>query len=198
MGAVAQGVRVRPAARVGEEQHMAAQDGTRTEGATECGADPGRPLVLQPDDGVSFWQPVPANGYVINKLMPYNWDGDFSMGFQVVAPHSYIRKHIHDRNREVLFVWGGHGKAVVEGAEYPMQVGTLIALPMGVEHMFVNDGDEELRLLWLLAPGGLGEFFEMIGRPRRAGDPAPAPFPRPHNVLEIEAATVFKPGSTAP
>lgn len=154
-------------------------------------------FVLQPEDGESYWQPVPANGYVINKLHPDNWDGPFSLGMQVVAPHSYIRRHIHDRNREVIFCWSGQGRAVVDGAEQAMQVGTVIGLPAGVEHMFINESDEELKLLWILAPHGLEEFFRLIGRPRQAGEPAPEPFPRPENVLEIEAATVFKPGSTS-
>jgi len=153
-------------------------------------------FVLQPEEGESYWQPVPANGYVVNKLQPENWDGPFSLGIQVVAPHSFIRRHVHDRNREAIFVWGGRGKAVVDGAEHPMQPGTVIGLPAGVEHMFVNESEEELRLLWILAPHGLEEFFRLVGRPRRAGEPTPEPFPRPADVLEIEAATVFKPGST--
>ncbi|HYZ62649.1 MAG TPA: cupin domain-containing protein [Acetobacteraceae bacterium] len=157
----------------------------------------GKGFVLQPEEGESFWQPVPANGYVVNKLFPENWDGPFSLGLQVVGPNSYIRRHIHDRHREVLFVWGGTGRAVVDGEDHRMQPGTVIALPAGVEHMFVNEGEEELRLLWILAPHGLEAFFRQIGRPRQAGEPAPSPFPRPANVLEIEAATVFKPGSTS-
>ena len=154
-------------------------------------------FVLQPEEGDSYWQPVPANGYVINKLVPENWDGPFSLGMQVVAPRSYIRRHIHDRNREVIFCWGGQGRAVIDGVEHAMRTGTVIGLPAGVEHMFINENDEELKLLWILAPHGLEEFFRLIGRPRRAGEPTPAPFPRPDNVLEIEAATVFKPGSTS-
>lgn len=155
-------------------------------------------FVLQPEDGPSFWQPIPANGYVINKLQPENWDGPFSLGLQVVAPRSFIRRHVHDRHREVIFVWSGAGRAVIDGAEHAMQPGTVIGLPDGVEHMFANDGDEELKLLWILAPHGLEEFFRLIGRPRRPGEPAPDRFARPLNVLEIEAATVFKPGSTEP
>ena len=147
-------------------------------------------------EGDGLWQPVPANGYVINKLVPENWDGPFSLGLQVVAPHSYIRRHIHDRHREAIFVWGGRGRAVIDGRDHAMEPGTVIGLPAGVEHMFVNEGDDELKLLWILAPHGLEEFFRQIGRVRRPGEPTPAPFPRPENVLEIEAATVFKPGST--
>jgi Uncharacterized conserved protein, contains double-stranded beta-helix domain len=149
-------------------------------------------LVLQPEDGKSFWQPVPANGHVIVKLTPEIWDGPFSMGVQMVAPRSYIRQHSHDQHREVVFTWGGQGTVVVNGEEHPMVPGTLIALPPLVDHIFRNDSDtEDLKLVWIICPGGLENFFEAVGRPRTPGEPTPPNFPRPENVLEIEANTVF-------
>jgi hypothetical protein len=48
-----------------------------------------------------------------------------------------------------------------------------------------------LTFVWYFMPGGLDDFFEQIGRPRQPGEPAPAPFPRPDNIAEIEARTVF-------
>jgi len=153
-------------------------------------------FVLGPEDGASYWQPVPANGYVINKLTAENWPGPFCTVVQIVAPHCHIRKHAHDRHHEMVFVWGGRGRALVDGVEHPMEPGTLIALPIDVEHMFINESDEPLKLLAILSPHGIEAFFAEIGRPRTAGEPAPDPFPRPANILEIEARTVFKPGST--
>jgi hypothetical protein len=29
-------------------------------------------IALGPEDGESFWQPLPSTGYVINKISPYN------------------------------------------------------------------------------------------------------------------------------
>src|SRR5215831_17855935 len=29
-------------------------------------------IALGPEDGESFWQPLPSTGYVINKINPYN------------------------------------------------------------------------------------------------------------------------------
>jgi quercetin dioxygenase-like cupin family protein len=150
-------------------------------------------LVLQPEEGASYWQPVPANGYVTVKLTPEQWDGPFSMGFQVVAPHSHVRRHAHDRHQEVLFVWGGRGRAIVDGVEHAMQPGTVILARRNVQHTFINDGDEELKLLWIITPHGLEEFFAAIGRPRSPGEPPPPPFPRPDDVAAIEARTVFAP-----
>ncbi|MGH7057740.1 MAG: hypothetical protein ACREFZ_07610, partial [Acetobacteraceae bacterium] len=66
-------------------------------------------VVVQPEEGRSFWQPVPANGYALVKISPENWDGPFSMGVQVIAPRSHIRMHVHDRHHEVIFCWEGSG-----------------------------------------------------------------------------------------
>ncbi len=155
-------------------------------------------LVIQPDEGKSFWQPTPANGYITIKLSPENWDGPFSMGMQSVAPGSYIRQHSHDKNHEVVFVWQGRGTVIVEGQEHPMVPGTFIALPTHVEHLFRNDSDtDDMKLVWLMAPHGLEDFFSAVGRPRIPGEPAPPNFARPDNVLEIEARTVFKPAEPA-
>ena len=50
---------------------------------------------------------------------------------------------------------------------------------------------EPMTFLWLMLPGGLDRFFAEIGRPRTPGEGAPAPFPRPENIAEIEQRTVF-------
>ena len=60
-------------------------------------------------------------------------------------------------------------------------------------HMFINDGTADMQWLWLIAPNGLEDFFREIGRPKKPGEPAPEPFARPDNVLEIEARTAFMP-----
>ena len=50
-----------------------------------------------------------------------------------------------------------------------------------------------MRLLWMIAPAGLEDWFRAIGRPRRPGEPMPAPFERPADVAEIQARQRFVP-----
>ena len=59
------------------------------------------------------------------------------------------------------------------------------------KHHFLNPHDQPMTFLWIMMPGGLDRFFAEIGRRRHPGEPAPAPFPRPENIAEIEARTVF-------
>lgn len=146
-----------------------------------------------PETRESYWQPVPANGHVDVALAPHivGMENPFGMGTQSVAPGGYVREHTHDRNEEAVYVIEGHGRAVIDGTEYPMGPDSAIFLPRNVRHMFINDGETTLRWVWLIVPHGLEDFFRLIGKPRKAGDRVPSNFPRPDNVLEIERQTVF-------
>jgi mannose-6-phosphate isomerase-like protein (cupin superfamily) len=153
----------------------------------------GATLVVQPGEGRSFWQPLPANGYAevhVSKDSDPRIEG-FSSGIQVIAPGSHIREHQHGVEQELLFFFEGTGKVRVNGVEYPVRPGTTVYAGPGNAHEIVNDTDRDLKMMWVLMPGGLEDFFQAIGRERAPGEPAPAPFPRPDNVAEIEARTVF-------
>ncbi len=155
----------------------------------------GELLVTQPGRADSYWQPVPANGHVEVHVAPALVAMETPLGFgrQVVAPGCYVREHAHDRNEELIHCIAGRGHAVLDGETHPMQPGTSIFLGRNRLHMFVNDGDDDLVFTWLLLPNGLEDFFAAIGRKRAEGEPAPPPFPRPADVLEIERRTVFAP-----
>ncbi|MCW3474285.1 cupin domain-containing protein [Limobrevibacterium gyesilva] len=157
--------------------------------------DRGDLVVVQPGQSESYWQPVPANGYVELRVAPRNarMETPFGFGTQTVAPGCYVREHSHDRNEELIHCIAGSGHAVLDGETHPMVAGTTIFLGRNRVHMFVNDGAEDMTFTWLLLPNGLEDFFQAIGRPRAPGEPAPAPFPRPADVLEIERRTVFAP-----
>lgn len=156
-------------------------------------SEPGAAFVRQPDEGESFWQPVPANGYAevrVSKRDSPKIQG-FSSGIQVIAPGCHIREHQHGAEQELLFFFEGTGKILVNGVEHPIRPGTTAYLGPWNKHKIVNDSQADLKMLWVLMPGGLEDFFQAIGRPRTPGEAAPAPFPRPENVEEIERATVY-------
>ena len=71
----------------------------------------GRAVVVQPSDGPSYWQPMPANGHSDPKLFPDNtgFEG-LSMGFQTVAPRA-ISASIPMANRSSCkFASGGRAE----------------------------------------------------------------------------------------
>ena len=79
-------------------------------------ANKGSRFVLQPDEGTSYWQPRPANGYATVKVNPDNCSSNqVTMGMQAVAPGGYVREHWHSRNEEILFCFEGAGAILVDG-----------------------------------------------------------------------------------
>jgi len=67
----------------------------------------------------------------------------------------------------------------------------MILIGRGLQHKVTNTGMEQMRLLWLITPPGLEDWFRAIGRPRRAGEPLPASFDRPAHVETIQAQQRF-------
>lgn len=153
----------------------------------------GKVVIVGLDEAKSYWQPVPANGFVRNILTPAltGSENDFAIGTQTVAPGCLIREHTHDRNEEVIHVLEGEGVARIDGVEHPISRGSTVFIGRNRRHHFINRGTEPLTFLWFFMPDGLDRFFEEIGRPRAPGEPPPEPFPRPDDIAEIEARTVF-------
>jgi quercetin dioxygenase-like cupin family protein len=92
-------------------------------------------IVLQPEEGQSYWQPIWANGYSIIKLSPtHAGPGNLTMGVQVIAPGGYVREHSHDPNQEILFCFAGKGTILVDGVAHPFVPGTTVYAGPGVKH----------------------------------------------------------------
>jgi mannose-6-phosphate isomerase-like protein (cupin superfamily) len=146
----------------------------------------GYALVLEPEQGESFWQPLPSTGYVTNKLTPYCTPfDDFSAGLQVLEPGRHIRRHAHERSHEVLFCYAGEGWAEIDDRRCDVRPETMILVGRGVWHTVHNTSAAQMRLLWMMMPAGLEDWFRAIGRPRQPGETMPEPFDRPTDIDDI-------------
>jgi quercetin dioxygenase-like cupin family protein len=149
----------------------------------------GHAVVVQPGEGPSYWQPVPANGHADPRLTPaLTGLGTLSLGYQTIAPGGRVREHSHGDQVELQICFRGRGRVVVDGVSHPLAPGTACFLGYDVKHEIVNEGSEDLVMLWVITPPGLEDFFKAIGRPRTPGEPAPQPFARPSDVVSIERA----------
>lgn len=148
----------------------------------------GRAVVVQPDEGPSWWQPRPANGHADPKLVPADTGFDaFSMGYQTIPPGGRVRPHSHGSQVELQICFRGRGRVVADGERHPLAPGTACFLGPDVKHEIVNESaDDDLVMMWLISPGGLEDFFRAVGRERSRGDPSPAPFERPADVVAVE------------
>ena len=147
----------------------------------------GRAVVMQPGQGPSYWQPVPANGHADPALFPANTGfPGLSMGFQTVAPGARVREHSHGDQVELQICFRGQGCVMVDGVAHALVPGTACFLGYDVKHEIINESADELVMMWVISPPGLEDFFRAIGRARAPGEAAPAPFARPEDVVAIE------------
>ena len=152
----------------------------------------GPAILLGPEDGKSYWQPQPSRGYSTVKLSPENSPFDiFTSGIQVLEPGASVRKHGHEHNHEMIFVYAGTGRAEIDDVDYELEPECTILVGPYIQHYVENTGSTPLRMLWIIFPAGLEEWFASIGRPRTAGDALPEPFERPLDVKEIQARMKF-------
>lgn len=87
-------------------------------------------------------------------------DGAFALVEHTLAPRSLAAPtHTHANEDEYSFVLSGRVGAHLgeEYAEYGP--GELLVKPRGVPHAFWNAGEEEARVLELIAPGGFENYF---------------------------------------
>src|SRR5204862_69896 len=76
-----------------------------------------------------------------------------------------VREHSHGDQIELQICFRGRGWVVVDGVSHPLVPGTVCFLGYDVKHEIINEGPDELVMLWLVSPPGLEDFFKAIGRP---------------------------------
>ncbi|MEM1261285.1 MAG: cupin domain-containing protein [Pseudomonadota bacterium] len=150
--------------------------------------------VIGPDKGESWWQPLPSSGFVTLNLTPDNmpYDG-FTSGIQSLPPGRLVREHGHTRNHELVFVYEGTGRAIIEEHEYPLTKGSTVLFGRYARHIIENTGDVDMKMFWVFMPPGLEHWFRGIGKPREAGESMPEPFPRPDGVEGLMESLRFVP-----
>ena len=154
----------------------------------------GNAFILQPDEGKSFWQPLPARGYSTIKVNPENSTSNFvAMGIQVISEGGYIREHWHSKHEEILFCYEGEGEVIVNGVAHPFVPGTTVFVGRWTRHRIANIGKGDLKLTWTYLPPGLDSFMEKPGMARKPGEPMPEAFARRADMAEVERATGFGP-----
>lgn len=68
-----------------------------------------------------------------------------------VEPGDDIGEETHDVDQILVFV-KGEGEAVLNGETSPIEKGSLVAVPAGTRHNFINTGDKPLKLFTLYSP----------------------------------------------
>ena len=100
-------------------------------------------------------------------------DGRFALIEHTIPPRGLAAPvHTHRNEDEYSYVLSGRMGAMVGDEVVEAGPGELVIKPRGIPHSFWNGGDEEVRLLELISPGGFARYFADLA-PLLAGDGAP-------------------------
>ena len=69
-----------------------------------------------------------------------------------VAPGDDIGEETHKDTDQILSFVAGSGEAVIEGESRPIAAGSVVVVPAGMRHNFINQGGEPLKLYTVYVP----------------------------------------------
>jgi mannose-6-phosphate isomerase-like protein (cupin superfamily) len=118
--------------------------------------------MLNGGEGESYW--VLGDLYTF-KATGKQTNSQFTLIEQVVHPQSGPPPHVHHREDEVFYVLNGKFSFLSGDKQGVFDTGATIYIPKGTLHTFKNIDEQKGRLLVLITPAGLEEFFYAIGTP---------------------------------
>jgi mannose-6-phosphate isomerase-like protein (cupin superfamily) len=114
-----------------------------------------------------------------------------------IAPAGYSPPlHRHDFGTESFYVLEGSARFVIGDSDAVYGPGDFAAVPRSVPHSFEVLGDQPLRVLNIVAPATLWEFFSEVGRPApelRLPDEIDIPANLPEVVARYDGAVLGPP-----
>ena len=69
-----------------------------------------------------------------------------------IKPGEDIGEETHDGIDQVLSFVSGTGEAIIEGESSPVKTGSIVIVPAGTKHNFINKGNEPMKLYTFYAP----------------------------------------------
>jgi mannose-6-phosphate isomerase-like protein (cupin superfamily) len=69
-----------------------------------------------------------------------------------IKPGEDIGEETHDGIDQVLSFVSGNGEAIIEGESSPVNPGSIVVVPAGTKHNFINKGNEPMKLYTVYAP----------------------------------------------
>lgn len=128
------------------------------------------PRVLRDGEGEVLGSPLSCT----DRFMISGSDagGRFALVEHTIAPGTIAAPmHMHSKEDEFSFVRTGTFAAILGGVEIQAGPGDLVFKPRGQWHTFWNPGEEPTRVLEIISPAGLEEFFRLVDAPEAEQNP---------------------------
>ena len=99
------------------------------------------------------------------KLTGADTKGAYSL-FEYVVPPGLggPPTHIHSREDELFICVAGTTRVELDGEEHILTAGSALLMPRGVPHMFHNPYDVETRIVAVVSPPGLENYYRELSQ----------------------------------
>lgn len=119
-------------------------------------------ILLNQGEGESFW--VLGDLYTFKATGKQTF-GAFTLIDQIIQPQSGPPPHIHYREDEAFYVLEGKFSFLCGDKQSVLEAGAFVYIPRGTLHTFRCIDERQGKLLVIITPAGLEEFFYSIGTP---------------------------------
>lgn len=129
-----------------------------------------RPRVLRDGEGDVMGSPLACTDRFM--IEGDDADGRFALVEHTIAPGALAAPmHMHSKEDEFTYVLEGQFAAMLGDREVQAGPGDLVFKPRGEWHTFWNPGDVPTRVLEIISPAGLEQFFRLVDAPEAEQDP---------------------------
>lgn len=98
------------------------------------------------------------------KVVGGDTNGAYSLVEETLVAEEGPPMHVHDDEEEAFYVLSGRGVFVVDDQRRTLEAGDFVLVPRGRPHALARVGEEDLRMLVIISPAGLEQFFVEVER----------------------------------
>ena len=109
--------------------------------------------LITPDRG------EPMGGGLVRKVSARQTGGGLSVFEGCIPPGTFIPPHVHAHEDEITFLVEGSLHVVVGDEHHVAEAGSYLLKPRGLIHAFWNVGPSVARVIEIVAPGTLDDYF---------------------------------------
>lgn len=99
------------------------------------------------------------------KITGKQTNGAFTVIDQIIQPQGGPPPHVHHAEDESFYVLEGRFSFLKGDEQTIVEPGAFVYIPRGTIHTFKNVTEQQGRILAIITPSGLEEFFYAIGTP---------------------------------
>lgn len=119
--------------------------------------------IVGQNENLDWFDTVPGEQMAI-RVHSKDVNGAFTILEVRVPPFMGPPLHYHKDREEIFEVLEGRFRFHCAGEEFEVGPGTSVVVPRNTVHAWVNLGPGTARMLFTFVPGGIDEFFPLIGQ----------------------------------